>query len=150
MSCSELLVLLDALDKKDCFSQSTSAQERGKKFSFNNPDRKSICRVKVDACLITNLEIRKCDFLFRVQENNKYFLIELKGMDVEHAVQQIINTYEIVNGRINTTPQNYKGVIVSSRVPAATEQKFRQLQDKCLREKRFKITKTHNSHTERI
>jgi len=47
-------------------------------------------------------------------------------------------------------PKNIKGVIVSSSVPSATEQRFRKLQERCFREKRLKIIKTHIQHTEKI
>jgi hypothetical protein len=150
MSCIELQKLLEEPDKDDCFSRSSSAKENGKKFIFENKSNKTICRVRVDDCLITSKEVKKCDFLFKVNENNKYYLIELKGIAVIDAVAQIINTFEIVNIKVRTMPENYKGISVSSSVPSATEQKFRMLQDKCYREKHLRITKTHIQHTERV
>jgi hypothetical protein len=150
MPCTILQQLLAAPDKNACFSLSSSAQEHGKKFRFDNQSGKAICRVKVDGCLITSQETKKCDYLFSVSEGNKYYLIELKGVAVDDAVVQIIRTFDIVNSKIKAEPEHYKGIIVSSAVPSATEQRFRRLQDKCYREKRLKITKTHIQHIERV
>ncbi len=150
MSCSELQKVLETNNKENCFSESTSAMENGKKFSFENKSKKSVCRAKIDHCLITSIEVKKCDFLFMVKENNKYYLVELKGTRAIEAAQQIISTYKIVNLKINTIPENYKGIIVSSSVPAGTEQRFRQMQSKWYRDYRLRITKTHFHHTEKI
>jgi hypothetical protein len=150
MSCVDLQKVLNIPGKDDCFSKSSSAKEKGKKFIFQNLLNKSICRVKIDDCLITNPELKKCDFLFKVLENNKYYLVELKGVAVIDAVAQILSTYHIINIKIQTKPENYKGIVVSSSVPSATEQRFRRLQDKCYRENRLAITKTHVLHSEII
>jgi hypothetical protein len=149
MCCAELKMLLEANDKDDCFDHSHAAHEGGKRFVFTNTGDKIICRVRVDDCLITGHE-KRCDFLFKICELEKYYLVEFKGVKVEDGVGQIINTYTIVNKKIKTLPQNYSGIIVSSSVPAATQQRFRQLQEKCYREKGFRIRKTHWQHEEPI
>lgn len=150
MSCTALQQILEVPDKNDCFSNSSSANENGKKFAVENRAGRNICRVRVDDCLITSREIKKCDYLFAVIETSRYYLVELKGTAVADAVAQIVSTFDIVNRKIRETPQNYKGVIVSSAVPSATEQRFRKLQDKCFRDKKLRIVKTHIQHTERI
>jgi hypothetical protein len=150
MCCQQLQVTLEATGKKDCFSAGTVAHEHGKKFTLRNPAHKTVCRVKVDDCLIDAPDTRKCDYLFKVCEMEKYFLVELKGQDVSTAVTQIVRTYDIVNRKIKVTADRYKGVIVSSAVPSATQQHFRKLQDKYYREKQLLITKTHFHHVEAI
>jgi hypothetical protein len=107
-----------------------------------------VCRVQVDKCLITSLATQKCDFLFKACGPDRYFLVELKGSKIMDAVRQIVRTYDIVSPKIKKSPRQYKGVIVSSSVPVATQQGFRRLQDKYLREKQLLITKTHVQHTE--
>ena len=149
MSCIELKLILEAKDKDDCFDNSSVAKEGGKRFAFNNISNKIICRVKVDNCLITDQQ-RKCDFLFKIFETGKYYLVELKGINIQQGVQQIINTFNIVNEKIKAIPQDYSGIIVSSSVPLAAQQKFRKLQEKCYREKKLLIRKTHFQHIERI
>ena len=155
MCCESLKEALDAKSKANCFSQSTVAEEKGKKFSFNNSVRKGICRVKVDNCLIENKNIPKCDYLFKVceaeEKNSKYYFVELKGVNVDHAVTQIIKTFEMVRSKLKQSPpENYKGYVISSAVPSATEQKFRKLQDKCLKEHKLSITKRSNQWVEKI
>lgn len=150
MSCVKLKQVLEVEPDNNCFETATSAREGGKRFSFLNITRKTICRVHIDDCLITDKTVKKCDYLFNVNEDNLYYLVEFKGVAVDEAVRQIISTYEIVNEKIKQDAQNFKGVIVSSSVPAGTEQKFRRLQERCFKEKRLKITKTHIQHTEKI
>ena len=150
MCCSELQKQLEAPTKTDCFSPSSGAKENGKKFNFDNRSHKTICRVRVDGCLITSQEVKKCDFLFKVCEDDRYYLVELKGGAVDEAVLQIISTFDIVNAKVKTLPEKYAGVIVSSSVPAGTEQKFRRLQEKVYREKHLRIKKTHFQHTEPV
>jgi hypothetical protein len=150
MSCEKLKQVLEVKPDNNCFAVATSAKEGAKKFSFLNRSNKNICRVHVDDCLITDKSIKKCDYLFKVNEDQLYYLVELKGTDVDNAIQQIISTYDIVNEKIKSDAQNFKGVIVSSSVPSATEQRFRKLQERCFKEKRLKIIKTHIQHTEKI
>jgi hypothetical protein len=149
MPCVELKKTLQAENKNDCFDNSHVAKEHGKRFSFNNTTNKSICRVRIDNCFITGLE-KRCDFFFKIETPVKYYLVELKGVKVDEGIKQIISTYENVNSKIKALPQDYTGVIVSSSVPKATDQRFRKLQDKCLREKKLKIRKTHLQHIEPI
>jgi hypothetical protein len=150
MSCKALQQLLDIADRGHCFSISSTAQEHGKKFRFNNSNHKTICRVKVDDCLITSQATKKCDYLFSVREDKSYYLVELKGLGVADAVEQIVKTFDLVNVKIKAKPEQFTGIIVSSSVPAATEQKFRKLQEKWRREKQLRIKKTHWQHVEEI
>jgi hypothetical protein len=150
MSCEKLKQVLEAKTDNNCFAAATSAKEGGKKFSFLNRSNKNICRVHVDDCLITDKTIKKCDYFFAVNEDQSYYLVEFKGIAVDEAILQIISTYEIVNEKIKSDARNFKGVIVSSSVPSATEQRFRKLQERCFREKRLKIIKTHIQHTEKV
>ena len=150
MSCEELKKTLEADAYDDCFASATSANEGGKKFSFVNVNRKTICRVHIDNCLIKDNAVKKCDYLFNVKEDKLYYLVEFKGVEVTEAIEQIISPYEIINKKIKEKAHNFKGVIVSSSVPAGTEQRFRKLQEKFFKEKHLKITKTHIHHFEKI
>ncbi len=112
MCCEELQNQLEANNKDDCFSNSSGAGEGGKKFIFDNKSDKTICRVKVDDCLIATKNFKKCDFLFKVCEVDKYYLVEFKGVAVDEAIEQIVSTYDIINAKIRTVSQNYIGIIV--------------------------------------
>lgn len=149
MCCAELKVVLAAADDAICFDHSHAAHEGGKRFVFVHAGDKSICRVKVDGCLITGSE-KRCDYLFKVCEAERYYLVEFKGVRIEDGVEQIVNTYTIINKKIRTAPKHYSGIIVSSSVPSATQQRFRKLQEDCYRKLKLKIRKTHRQHEERI
>jgi hypothetical protein len=150
MSCEKLKQTLEIAPDNKCFATASSAKEGGKKFSFLNNSNKSICHVHIDNCLITDKTIKKCDYFFSVKEDHSYYLVEFKGIAVDEAIQQIISTYEIINEKIKSDAQNFKGIIISSSVPSATEQRFRKLQERCFKEKRLKIIKTHIQHREKI
>jgi hypothetical protein len=151
MSCTNLQKKLDPdKNKTDCFSTATSAKEKGKQFILKNKSKSSVCKVKVDGCLITDMETKKCDYLFEVEGGKAYFLVELKGTDVETAVEQIVTTFDILNAKIKANARIFIGVIVSSAVPNATELKFRGLQERMARDKHLRIKKTHIVHIEPI
>ena len=144
--CKELVQALQAEGKESCFEKRTVAEENDKKFKLLNRSKKSICRVKVDDCLIKDQNTKKCDFLFKVCEDEQYLLVELKGSDVQKAIAQIIATFEHINAKLNLPPANFKGYVVSSSVPRGAEQRFNRLKEKCLKDKKLKIHKTTDQH----
>ncbi|MES2418316.1 MAG: hypothetical protein V4541_09015 [Bacteroidota bacterium] len=147
MACDNLKTSLNG--EPACFSSSSSATENGKRFSFQNPNRKPICKVHVDDCLIKDHAVKKCDYLFEIDES-QYYLVELKGVEIETAIEQILSTYEIVNKLIKTSVANYTGIVVSSAVPKAANQKFKNLQEKTYRDKKLIIKRKQIRYEERI
>jgi hypothetical protein len=95
MSCKDIKAILGGSD--DCYSPSHSAEENGKRFEFirKKGDRRVICRIKIDGCIIKNNSIR-CDYLFMVTPPKSYHFVELKGSDIDHAFDQIKNTISFV------------------------------------------------------
>lgn len=82
------------------------AYENGKKYQLNNLSDITIRKVKVDKCLPQNVGERRCDFLMDIEELNRVFFIELKGGDLNKAVNQIYSTVlylktEFMNYRID-------------------------------------------------
>lgn len=140
MCRKELIEALKASKKSECFDNSTVAKEKGKEFRLENKSKKTICRVKVDGCLINDQRTKRCDYLFKICETKQHFLVELKGTDVDEAVKQIISTFDLINKKLKLSPERFEGVIVASSVPKA-EQKFRTLKEKWRREKGLKIEK---------
>lgn len=137
MRCIELKQILDSGNlHANCFSVSSVATENGKRFELDNRTNADICKVRVDGCLITDNDVRKCDFFFEVGGITKsYFLVELKGVDLNSAVKQIESTYDLLNAKLRVSVENFKGIIVASAVPAAANQTFRKLQEKLFRSK---------------
>ncbi len=150
MCREELIEALKATKKSECFDNSTVAKENHKEFRLENKSKKTICRVKVDGCLIDDQRTKRCDYLFKVCETKKHFLVELKGTDVNKAVEQIISTFDFINRKLKLSPEYYEGVIVSSSVPRAAEQKFRLLKENCLKKKKLRIRKVSHKHPETI
>ncbi|MBB5436930.1 hypothetical protein HDC92_000594 [Pedobacter sp. AK017] len=149
-NCIDLISKLGATDRVGCFSISTVAEENGKRFAFNNTSNKTICKAKVDNCLITDQTVKKCDFLFNIQEDGKYYLVELKGQSIDVALKQIERTYDIVNKNIKTTPDKYTGIIVSSAVPKAANLKYANLQEKLYRDKKLLVKRKSVVYEERV
>jgi len=137
MRCIELKQILDSGNlHANCFSVSSVATENGKRFELDNRTNADICKVRVDGCLITDNDVRKCDFFFEVGGITKsYFLVELKGVDLNSAVKQIESTYDLLSAKLRVSVENFKGIIVASAVPAAANQTFRKLQEKLFRSK---------------
>jgi hypothetical protein len=150
MCRKQLIEALKASKKSKCFNSSTVAEEHGKKFRLENKSKKTICRVTVDGCLINDEHTKRCDYLFKVCETEQHFLVELKGTDVSKAVEQIISTFDLVNKKLKLDSRHFEGIIVSSSIPRAAEQKFRVLKEKCLKKKNLKIRKVSHMHPEPI
>ncbi len=65
------------------------AEENGKKYRLDNNSGVTIKKVKVDKCLPQKVNEKRCDFLIEAEELRRVFFIELKGADLNKAVNQI-------------------------------------------------------------
>lgn len=85
--------------------------ENGKQAVFLNPKKEKFSRTRVDGCVIVNRTA--CDW-WVMHETSGSVLIELKGSDVEHAIEQIEATFEYLfkNGLL---PKNNAAMIVCSK-----------------------------------
>ncbi|TWI15646.1 hypothetical protein [Sphingobacterium siyangense] len=147
MPCKDIYAILGG--DMDCYSNSSVAFENGKKFVINNRSKKSICKIHIDNCLFKDNNIRKCDFFFAIKEDQKFYLVELKGQSLDDAVEQIKSTFDILNSKIKKRTQDFIGVIVSSAVPKAADQKFKTLQQKIFKEHKLMI-KRKQIHYEEV
>ncbi len=80
-----------------------------------NKKKEKIQVVTVDGCLIGANEA-KCDYLFNAIESGKVFYVELKGSDIDKALEQLKAT-------INKTEAHFRGAsmlafISSSNIPS--------------------------------
>ena len=96
-----------------------STSENTRKFIIKNDSRFNINKVKVDNCYIKNG--LRCDYLFEIISNKltiKVFYLELKGKDVNHAVEQLKETLKYCQEKHNNkiTKQCY---IVVSKFPSS-------------------------------
>jgi hypothetical protein len=60
--CEQLQKTFDCCE--ECFEISTAASENKKRFSIETKNRFNYCRIKVDACLISDDTHIKCDYAF--------------------------------------------------------------------------------------
>lgn len=139
MCRKQLIKALGAEEKAACFDNSTVAKEKGKEFRLENKSKQTICRVKVDGCLINDKRTKRCDYLFKICETDKHLLVELKGnSSLSQAVTQITRTFDFINHKLKLSPRDFEGVIVASKVPRA-DLRFRKAQEQCYRNKKLRI-----------
>lgn len=82
---------LAKMDKSCCEYESLTYQEKGKGVRLT-PVKGQAIKITIDGCLITKGS--KCDCLFFYETSNKRyaFLVELKGTDYAHALEQLATT----------------------------------------------------------
>jgi hypothetical protein len=71
-------------------SSKITVSEKGKSVTFLNPDRKLFKKIRVDNCVV-NLGPR-ADWIIS-KTNDVSVIIELKGRNVDHALEQIFATF---------------------------------------------------------
>ena len=119
----DFIVRLEA-SKCYCTSRFT-VQERKSKFIVMSRDTSVIDKYKIDGYFDTDTSHDKCDYLFchhpANPEKNTCLFVELKGIDIEHAVKQISDTIDRFsrNGYFHDKSNlNIIGTIVSTGYPA--------------------------------
>jgi len=144
MCCKELKEIFGE-SRSHCITTSSVAKENNREFRIKSQSGSVICKIKIDDCLIDDMNKLKCDYLFKVCNINKFVLVELKGTDIIHAVNQIIATLDYLKQFLNFA--NVEAFIISSAVPSAAEQRFRNLKESIYRKRGLKISKIHFKHT---
>ncbi|OAV74218.1 hypothetical protein Barb7_02308 [Bacteroidales bacterium Barb7] len=80
------------LSKCNCHARLTVCENK-QKFQIEPATSLSqIDKIKVNGFLETSSLVNKCDYLFIYKENKKeniYIFVELKGINIEHAIEQI-------------------------------------------------------------
>jgi hypothetical protein len=113
----------EAVEIDDIFRNSESRISRDMRIVFSenratyealNRKRKKTCRIRIDGTLIKET-VMKCDYGLWV-EDNRMILIELKGSDVSHAVEQLENTHRILSRVKGCEKLDYLYRVVSSKV----------------------------------
>ena len=101
-----------------------TVQERKSKFSIMSRDTSVIDKYKIDGHFDTDATHNKCDYLFHHHptnpEKNTCLFVELKGIDIDHAVKQIGDTIDRFSrdGYFNDKPNlSIISAIVSTGYP---------------------------------
>ena len=91
-------------------------------YTLENTKQKIIVSYCVDGGIIKNDKdvednISKCDYLYAEIEKNYAILIELKGKNVSHALEQLLNTLGILNKFLSYYEHVYARVVFSKGTP---------------------------------
>ncbi len=116
--------------RHDC-SKEVPLREQNKTYKLHNKSRKEIVVYKIDSGLIIDNNVLKCDKGIYTEED-WLFLIELKGIDLEHALDQINSTIDILLKQRNVKVKKLNARIVLSKVSVpriytSKENKLKQL-----------------------
>jgi hypothetical protein len=76
-------------------------EEKRSKITFHNAGGETVEKIRVDGCVIPDNTVKKCDYLLLCAKIEKAILVELKGKDVETAIEQLSAT---LDNRIIKTP----------------------------------------------
>ncbi len=96
--------------------------EEKSKITFVNNKRKKVRKVKIDDCVIKGNE-KRCDFLI-IRKPKEEIYVELKGNNVDYAIEQIKNTIKIISRRNNNAVNSLDKIcfIISTRCPLISAQ----------------------------
>ncbi len=144
---------------EECIIDGTSYSEKGKRFSLRPSNNEEIVLLRIDnphkkPCQYFRGINPKCDLLCICRINDLIFIsfVELKGSDVEHAINQILNTVKAFCPRFNQNiyhfgckklPVSHEkkkiyGVIVSTQGLSLKQPEKKKLHNQGIYIKRFK------------
>lgn len=92
-------------------------EENRSKLTLENTDQVVSTSVWVDGCEINDNTIR-CDYMHIAKEIE--FFIELKGQDIEHAINQLKNTIKRLSS--NPTKTKKRSYVVCTRSPMTSSE----------------------------
>lgn len=99
--------------------------ENNKTYRANNPEEKVGCMLQIDGKLIKSSDQKKCDNGLLV-EDGRFFLIELKGVDVASACKQLTKTLDDLKQMYKAYSFDYYGRIVARKgVPMVNTERQR-------------------------
>ncbi|MGM9740214.1 MAG: hypothetical protein ACI3ZP_06375 [Candidatus Cryptobacteroides sp.] len=97
-------------------------EENNRKIVFLNPERKTYLKVAVDGCTIR--DGLRCDNLLLSSDEHEERYVELKGVQVMHAIDQL----EVTINRLGEYDENRHAFVISTNVaPAITSQIQRKI-----------------------
>ena len=108
------------------------------KYVAENPDEKLNCKIRIDNGLIKDNKdksVKRCDYGLWVEDGNRMILIELKGSDVNKAVEQLFSTHDYFKSHFGSEKFSYSFRIVPTRVSVPNlkerEKQFKKLIKGC-------------------
>jgi len=89
---------LDFSDNRSIVVLKDKGSKSGSKYRAENSNRKTLVCLRVDGCLMADMDEKKCDFLLLVcdrkdeKDERIAHFIELKGSDISTAIKQLSNS----------------------------------------------------------
>lgn len=77
-------------------NRSVVLTQRKSTYRVENPNRKTICKTRIDGGYIVNAPGPCCDYLVANLLDKDAYFVELKGSHVRHAVRQIVDTLGVL------------------------------------------------------
>lgn len=119
---------------EDCRSIIT-CKENGKRYILHNDEKYTVSDFLVDGGVFVNeVGLNKCDRLVLVQDPDRFtvFLIELKGKNVRHAIEQLYDTAHMYKKELVKMRTRFR--VVCTSVPnMANDSKTTQLKEEIYR-----------------
>ncbi len=104
-----------------------NAIENKRKYSLQNPSKKQIYKIHIDNCVITK-GIR-CDYLIISDIDKISFFVELKGQDIQHAIDQLIQSIITLTDKISGYKINARIVLSKVNTPDLRSTKLIKLKE---------------------
>lgn len=123
--------------RHDCSKDIPLREPREKRlYRLLNKDGKEIVVYKIDEGLIKGNKTKKCDYGIYT-ENDFLILVELKGADLNQAIDQINETMNILLKSPNVRVKTLKARVVMSKVRVPSIQSTKEKQLKQLLQKSY-------------
>lgn len=105
-------------DRSDCLKwcdkrSAVVVNENKKKYELKN-NGKEIAVFQVDGEMIKSKEMIKCDSLLYARTGDLVILVELKGADLKHGLEQIKNTLDFIEKKADRA-RFYGRIVTSNR-----------------------------------
>jgi hypothetical protein len=103
-------------------------EEKRTKITFHNLTGETVAKIRIDGCVISDKTIKKCDYLILCSALKKAVLVELKGREVETAIEQLSATLD--NETIKTPLAQYEKKAYAVVTGNPVSSRFQKVQDR--------------------
>jgi hypothetical protein len=118
--------ITDCIDKKSGKDFSFSKSEEGITFTLKSiTNQKFNCNiVSIDECVFGDEQIRRCDWLFLVADMRKAYYVELKGINIDEACEQLYNAIDRTKTQIPNFDIQAKVISTKGQQPEILNSKY--------------------------
>lgn len=91
-------------------------KDKKAEYRVKNKNKKEACTIQIDEGLINSNDTKKCDYGLCI-DDNRFFLIELKGNDLSQACKQLLSTLNYMQSHYSNYDYFCRIVLSSSNFP---------------------------------